>query len=256
MTDPADILQRMYDQPRPLVFGHRGAMAYAPMNTLAAYELAAEQGADGVELDVWLSQDDVPVIIHDFEVDKTTDGSGRVGSMSLEELKELDAGSWFDEQFAGERIPTLDEVFESVGQKLYINVEIKSIDLKVQNVVAQTVECIRRHGMQERVLVSCFNPMVLRQVRKQAPELAMGFLRASDMPFYVSWLMFGVPHQAEHPHETQVDANWVRKAHSRERKVNVWTVNDPDVAARLQGLGVDGLITDKPDVILEALDGR
>ena len=253
MTKADDIIRNMYDKPRPLVFGHRGAMAYAPMNTLAAYELAAEQGADGIELDVWLSQDDVPVIIHDFEVNETTDGEGRVGSMPLEALKELDAGSWFSDEYAGERIPTLDEVFETVGQKLYINVEIKSVDLKVDDVAEKTIACIQRHNMQERVIVSCFNPFVLRRVNKIAPEIPMGFLQADEMPFYIKWMMFGVPYEADHPHIEQMTAERVEKSSKRGRVTNVWTVNEPEDAKRLRDFGVNGMITDNPDVILNAL---
>src|SRR5690606_28189003 len=109
-----------------LVFGHRGAKAYAPMNTIPAFELAAEQGADGIELDVHRSKDGHAVIVHDFTVDETTDGNGTVTEMTLAQLKELDAGSWFGEGFHGVQIPTLDEVFEAVGERLLINVEIKS----------------------------------------------------------------------------------------------------------------------------------
>src|SRR5919197_4354903 len=95
---------------RPLVVGHRGAMGYAPENTLASFELAVEQGADVVELDVHLSRDGQVVVIHDEQLDRTTDGRGLVGDRTLDELKRLDAGSWFDPRFAGQRIPTLHEV--------------------------------------------------------------------------------------------------------------------------------------------------
>ncbi|MFZ4814035.1 MAG: glycerophosphodiester phosphodiesterase, partial [Phototrophicaceae bacterium] len=129
-------LEALYaDHTLPLVFGHRGAMAYAPMNTLAAFELAAQQGAHGIELDVWLSADDALVVIHDFEVNHTTNGEGRVGSMSLAEIKALDAGSWFSPEFAGTQIPTLDEVFETVGKKVFVNVEIKSVSMDNQTIV-------------------------------------------------------------------------------------------------------------------------
>ena len=109
-------------QGRTLVFGHRGARAYAPMNTIPAFELALKQGTDGVELDTHLSSDGVLIVLHDFTVDSTTDGNGYAKDMTLSELKELDAGKKFGEAFIGTCIPTLDEVFEAVGKKLFINV--------------------------------------------------------------------------------------------------------------------------------------
>ncbi|MBC7809703.1 MAG: glycerophosphodiester phosphodiesterase, partial [Burkholderiales bacterium] len=146
-----------------LVFGHRGAKAYAPMNTLPAYELAAEQGAHGIELDVHRSKDGYAVIVHDFKVDATSDGKGLVTEMTLAQLKRLDAGAWFDPKFAGTRIPTLDEVFESVGQRLFVNVEIKSDSLETDGVEQVVADCITRHNMQSRVIVSSFNPYTLHR---------------------------------------------------------------------------------------------
>lgn len=248
-----DRLAAFYDKDRPLVFGHRGAMAYAPMNTMQAYELALQQGADGIELDVWLTQDDIPVILHDFEVHHSTNGEGRVGSMPYSEIQTLDAGSWFSEEFSGAHVPTLDEVFETLGQKLYINVEIKSISMETENIVWQTVERIRKHGLEERVLVSCFNPFILRRMRKTAPDIPIGFLHTPSGSPWVNWFMWGVAHQAWHPEAVEVTAENVAKQHRAGRKVNVWTVNEPEMATRLQGMGVDCLMTDNPDKILSAL---
>ncbi len=249
----AAYLDHFYNVGRPLVFAHRGAMAYAPMNTLAAFALAVEQGADGIELDVWLSQDDVPVVIHDFELDHTTDGKGTVGSTPLVALKELDAGGWFDESYAGQRIPTLGEVFEAVGGQTFVNVEIKSVVLDNKNIVWQTLQVIREHGMQERVLVSSFNPLVLRLLHKTAPDIATGYLYLGRSPWYLRWALRGITYHAEHPQASAMDAETVQKARRHNRRVNVWTVNEEDEAKRLQDLGVDGLITDRPDAILQAL---
>lgn len=248
-----DYLKPFYDVGRPLVFAHRGAMAYAPMNTLAAFELAVEQGADGIELDVWLSQDDVPMVIHDFELHHSTDGDDTVGSTPYAALKELDAGSWFSEAFAGQRIPTLSEVFEAVGQQVLVNVEIKSVALNNTDIVWHTLETIREHGMQERVLISSFNPLVLRLLRKTAPEIASGYLYARESPVFLRWALTGVSFHTEHPQADITDDGTVRRARQNNRLVNVWTVNEGDEAKRLHQLGVDGLITDRPDVILQAV---
>ncbi|HET7089154.1 MAG TPA: glycerophosphodiester phosphodiesterase family protein, partial [Anaerolineae bacterium] len=106
------------ERDRPLNLAHRGASAYAPENTLAAFRLAAEMGADGLEIDAKLSRDGAIVILHDATVDRTTSGSGRVSDLTLSQLKSLDAGSKFRSRFAGEHVPTLDEVIDAVGDRL------------------------------------------------------------------------------------------------------------------------------------------
>ena len=143
---------------RLLVFGHRGARAYAPMNTLPSFELALAQGADGVELDVRLTRDCEMIIMHNETVDETSDGEGRVADFTLAELKALDAGSWFGEAFKGVRVPTLDEVFEAIGRRTRINVEIKAEGLRSDGIEQKVANAIRRHNLLRSVIVSSFNP--------------------------------------------------------------------------------------------------
>ena len=114
----------MQTWPRPLIFAHRGASAHAPENTLSAFELALEQGAHGIELDVKLTADGEVVVFHDPTIDRTTGGQGRISQLTLAALRELDAGSSFSEKFSGEKIPTLAEVFETIGRRAFINVEL------------------------------------------------------------------------------------------------------------------------------------
>ena len=109
---------------RPLILGHRGASAYAPENTLAAFRLAREQGADGIELDAKLSADGFVVVMHDTTVDRTTNGTGKVSALTYYELRQLDAGSWYNQKYRGEPIPTLEDVFSAVGRDLLVNVEL------------------------------------------------------------------------------------------------------------------------------------
>jgi glycerophosphoryl diester phosphodiesterase len=237
-----------------LVFGHRGASAYAPMNTLPAFELAAEQGADGIELDVHRSADGHPVIVHDFTVDKTTNGTGRVTGMTLAQLRTLDAGAWFNEAFRGTQVPTLDEVVEAVGQRLFVNVEIKANSWRTDGVEQVVADCIARHRMQRRVIVSSFNPPTLRRFRALAPDVPIAFLYARETPFFAHWMLSGVRVDAVHPHHVQIDARLMQRAASRGQKVNTWTVNDPGRARELRALGVNVVITDKPDVIKAAVE--
>lgn len=141
-----------------MIFAHRGACALAPENTLPSFELASAHQADAIELDAKLSKDNVVMVIHDQTVDRTTDGIGKVNQMSLVELKKLDAGVFFAKEFTGVKIPTLDEVFESVGQKLFVNVELTNYKSGNDVLVEQVVEVVKRHNMQGRVLFSSFLP--------------------------------------------------------------------------------------------------
>lgn len=247
-----NVLEKMY-QGRMLVFGHRGASAYAPMNTIPAFELAAQQGAHGIELDVHRSKDGFPVIVHDFTVDKATNGSGRVVDMTLAQLKELDTGSWFGDAFRGVRIPTLDEVFEAVGKRLFINVEIKSESETTDGVEQVVADCIARHAMSERVIVSSFNPHALLRFYQIMPQVPIGFLHMPDVEDKLLDVMRDVPHQARHPYHVAIDAQYAASIKSQGYYINTWTVNDPSRAIALEQLGVDMVITDKPDVILAVL---
>lgn len=238
-----------------LVIGHRGASAYAPMNTLPAFELAANQGADGIELDVHLSKDGALIVLHDFTVDHTTNGVGLAREMTLAELKNLDAGAKFKTSFVGTRIPTLDEVFEHVGGRFtVINVEIKSETEQTDGVEQVTADCIRRHNMGNRVIVSSFNPLALRRFRQIAPEVPIGYLYAPDYTFLPE-IMDALPHEARHPHYSQITAEYMATARASGWRVNTWTVNDPLRARQMKTLGVDAVITDKPDLMIEALRG-
>ncbi len=233
-----------------LIFGHRGAMAEAPMNTLAAFELAYEQGAQGVELDTQLSKDGQPIVLHDFSVDATTDGQGAAADYTLAELQRLDAGAWFSAEFAGERIPALDDVLAAFGSKLFINVEIKS-RLSGRDALSQAVaNCITRHALLDRVIVSSFDPLLLRSFRAHCPQAMIGFLhyRGAD-----ARLVDGADQDAMHPWHELVDAAYMEGARASGSFVNVWTVNDERRARQLKGLGVNGIITDMPAKILTAL---
>lgn len=234
-----------------VVFGHRGANAYAPMNTIPAFEMAADQGAIGVELDVHHSKDGHAVLMHDFTIDATTNGAGKVIEKTLAELKDLDAGSWKDERFTGVQIPTLDEVFEAVGQRLFVNVEIKSMSFRTDGVEALVAQKIAQFGMKDRVIVSSFNPLAIRRFQQEMPDVLTGYLTAPDIPFFMNWLGLGMRYDAYHPDQKTIDAALMAK--HQNHFVNTWTVNDAKRALELRDLGVNVIITDYPDVMIDAL---
>ena len=138
--------------------------------------------ADGIELDTHLSADGVPVVIHDFSVDATTDGSGRVREMTLAQLKQLDAGVHSNPAFAGERIPTLKEVLQAFGNRLLVNIELKSVSPRDDGLEQTVIALVEQHRLENRVLFSSFNPFSLRRAKRIAPHIPVGLLYAPSLP--------------------------------------------------------------------------
>ncbi|MBN2387160.1 MAG: hypothetical protein JXB85_09070 [Anaerolineales bacterium] len=245
------------DLPTPLVIGHRGASAHAPENTLAAFQLAVEQGAQAIECDVKLTGDGQVVILHDRTVDRTTDGRGELRQLSLAAVRELDAGVRFGEQFRGQRVPTLSETLEAVGQKTILNIELTNYATPFDDLVSKVVEQIRKFGLQGRVLFSSFFPHNLIKVRKLLPDTPCGLL---IWPEWMGWWgrSFGFRsdiYQALHPPLGDVDQRLVQRVHAAGRRVHVWTVNAEADMKRMIGLGVDGIFTDDP-LLLGRMLGR
>lgn len=234
------------------MIAHRGACLRAPENTLAAFQLAAELGAEGIELDAKLTRDGHVVILHDATLDRTTDGHGNLRDFSLAEVRELDAGSRFSQEFAGERIPMLDEVLAELDRKLLINVEMSNYASPRDALPRRVVELVRRHHMERRVLLSSFNPLALRTARSVAPELPLGYLLGPGQPKWMG-VLFPLlsPHESYHLHDRLIGQTSVRRAHRAGRKFIPWTVNDPARIRWLFEQEVDAIITDAPDVALE-----
>lgn len=239
-----------------LNIAHRGASAAAPANTMAAFEKAIDLGAHAIELDVHLSADRIPVVIHDSSVNATTDGSGRVSEMDLAQLQQLDAGSYFDAAFAGERIPTLDRVLEAFGRRILLNIELKSLSLRDDGLERTVISLVGRHGLGHHVLFSSFNPFSLRRAKRLAPHIPVGLLYSPHLPLPLrrAWLAPLLPHEARHPEHTMIDARYMAWAKKRGLRVNAWTVDDPEEMRRLIGLGVHGVITNVPDVCRTVLE--
>ncbi len=242
---------------QPLVIAHRGSSAHAPENTLAAFQLAAEQGADAIELDVDLTRDRQAIIMHDATLNRTTDGTGAVHELTLAEIRRVDAGAWKSAAFKGERVPLLDEVFATVGQRVLINVEVKSMSLRSNGVEAQVAALVQQHNLFERVLISSFNPFALRRIKLSEPRLACALIYAPDLPVYLrqAWLAPLIPHlDARHPQHSQVNQSLVEQWHARGQRVNVWTVNDVATLRAMTRAGVDGIIGDDPVFLRKTLN--
>ena len=243
--------------PRPTIFAHRGASAHAPENTLAAFELALAQGADGIELDAKLSADGHVVVIHDATVDRTTDGQGRVKDMSLAELRSLDAGGFFAEQYRREKVPTLEEVFEALGKRMFVNVELTNYNTPGDHLVESVCMLVKKCGLQKQVLFSSFFASNLSKARGLLPEVPRGLLAFNGL-LGVWARSFGFAfgrYQALHPNLKDVTPQQVQRVHRLKRRVHVWTVNTAEDMRRLFNWDVDGIFTDDPQLAVQVRGG-
>lgn len=241
---------------RPLSFAHRGASYEAPENTLAAFLLAAELKADGIELDVQLSKDGEVVVIHDFDLEGSTNGTGPVRERTLAELKELDAGGWFAPSYAGQRIPTLQEVIDAVGHRLLLNIELKTLSLRGNGLAAEVVRTIEDNHLLDRAIVSSYNPFALRRVKRLNPWIAIGLVYEPDLPLPLRhpWARHFLKLDALHPHHSLVDERYLRWARTRGYSVHTWEVDDPGRMWQLMRLGVEHIITNRPDLLRHVLE--
>ena len=251
----------------PVVIGHRGAAALAPENTHAAFAAAAELGV-AFELDVTLSEDGHLVVIHDDTLERTTTGSGPVAETTWRDIQPLDAGSWYGSRWAGESVPSLPDVLGAFGHKVVIDVEIKSppSGTSVKPVARAVVAAIQDAGLTQRAFVTSFNPYVLEAVREADPSILRGQLVATFDGADLTGLEKLVLRNLWLNRKAQADIlaaeaaflrargpRYVRWMKQKGYRVLAWTVNEPAEMQEMIGLGVDGVITDHPDLALEVL---
>ncbi len=233
--------------PYPRILAHRGAGVLAPENTLVALRLAATFGFAGVEVDARLAADDTPVLMHDADVDRTTDGTGEVRGLDAGTLRKLDAGVWFGNEFAGEHVPTLDAAAALCrGQGQWMNVEIKAEpgdEAEAGRHIASEVARLWS-GTSPPPLLSSFSEAVLQAAAHGAPELPRGLL-FDDLPD--DWIdrARALRCASVHCRHDTLTAERIRAAHEAGLGVLAYTVNDTERALALFGAGVDALVTDE-----------
>lgn len=224
------------------LMAHRGASGLAPENTLAAFALCLEYGPQWIELDVHASADGEIIVMHDGTVDRTTDGSGAIGELTLKQLKALDAGSWKGPEFAGEPVPTLGEVAALVGQRARLNVEIKG-GPDLAHVAAEVVAILRAAGCLHCSMVSSFDVAAVKAVQALTDEPALALItgNADDLRIAAAerfgWLNL---------HFEAADAPLVAAAHAAALGLCAWTINDLSRWDEFAARGVDVFCTDMP----------
>ena len=241
---------------KPLVISHRGANKYAPQNTIPAFEKSIEIGVDGFETDLHITKDGHVVICHNYTIDETSDGKGKIAEMTLDELRKHDYGSYFSKKFKDTPIPTINDflaLIENADIEV-LNIEIKPPKQKNTPIVRKTIEAVKAHGLFDKLLISSFSPEVLREAKRIDPKCKTGFLYAPNSPTtpLVAWRIISYAKSlgcdAVHPHFIFVNKKYFEKAHAAGLKVNVWTVDLPEVIDNMIRWGADGIITNLPDV--------
>jgi glycerophosphoryl diester phosphodiesterase len=242
----------------PKVIGHRGAKAYAPENTLASIETAASIGVEWVELDVKLTRDNVPIIFHDEELDRTTNGTGLVAQTNYEDLRDLDAGSWFGDSFSSLRIPTLEEAVDILlKHNLGLNLEIKPCPGREKETAEVALDYLSQYWDEtDKLLISSFQHVSLQAAMDLAPDYARSLLLGGEeMPENWKEMADYLDVKTINLGSRLVTRAVVDDVMDLELPLLVYTVNDPMQARQLQKLGVDTFFSDNPDIILENLVG-
>jgi len=258
------------DVNRPLVIAPQGGDGVWPGDTMFAFEKAVEIGVDVLEMDAHVTKDGHIVLMHDEKVDRTTNSTGLIEDMTLDELKQLDAaygwsndgGQTFAYRGQGIRVPALDELFLKFPQMRYV-IEIKLTENPIDKPLCIL---IRQYGMQERVLVASFHDVAMLNFRRTCPEVATSASRGEVTRFvllgkvFLSGFVEPKYQSMQPPYDPKESLNipimtkrFIREAHAKNIKIEPWTVNDPELMKQYIEWGVDGIITDRPDLLLEIL---
>lgn len=239
-----------------IIIGHRGAMGYEPENTLRSFQKAIDLKVDMIELDVHLCASGEVVVMHDEKVNRTTNGKGLVAEKTLEELKDLDAGS-------GETIPTLEEVLNLINRQVKVNIELKG-----KNTALKTCEIVKKYRIEDDVIFSASSIKPLRIVKKELPKVktALIYIAIENSFFFklfnsfsllifpiTKWIIIKLAQKAQvdyiHPNQLFAQKDFVKKLHDKGYKINAWTVKTPEQAHKMEKAGVDGIFMNYPDKI-------
>lgn len=244
-------------QDKTIVIAHRGGAKLAPENTIAAIKNAIRLGVDMIEIDVHQTSDSVVVVIHDDSIDKTTDGSGLVKELTLSEIKKYDAGSWFSEEFKGEKIPTLDEVMEVMNGRAVLLIEIKDGMDKYPGLERRVVEAVHKHDAIDWCIVQSFNKESILKIKEFDSSIVTYRLLGKDFEKFYKVFQNSISNHGRFVD----DYDGIAAHHSKLNSQNIdsikqagfgffsYTINESDEMVRLINAGLDGIITDVPDTL-------
>ena len=230
-----------------ILWAHRGASTHNPENTMTAFQAAVKDGADGLEMDIQLSRDEVPVIIHDQTLERTTNGKGLVKFRTWPQLQRLDAGRWFSEQFKEERIPCLDEILLEFGARIKLNLELKTFE------AGQMVLDLLKHKPNKHIIISSFNYRLLEFLRSSDSKIRLAVLFGDGNWHRAIKFAMELNATAFHCADDQFCRPMITACHQRGLAIYVWTVDDPSRAKTLLRCGVDGLFTNDPKLLRRSL---
>lgn len=238
------------------LIAHRGASAYAPENTLSAFKKAIDMGLNAVEFDVQFTLDGKAVVTHDYVLERTSNGAGYIKDFTLNQLKELDFGKWFNEEYKNEKIPTLDEVLDMVKNDYLINIELKRDKDDKRFFSKDIIESIDKFHLRDKVLISSFDHELLKDLYEtdQNLKIALLFPKEIERNFenlkeYIDRL--GITVSAINPHKDSLNETSAKNIKRLGLKIISYTVNEKADYNRLKALGVDAIFTNFPDLTNE-----
>lgn len=230
-----------------IILGHRGALGYAPQNTMASFKKAVEQQCDGVETDVQLTKDNELVIFHDWDVSYNTNGEGLIKDLSLDYIKTLDAGGGFEGKYAGERVPTLEEVLDFLPRSMILNIEIKSMADDIRGIEEKVISMLEKKDRIKNTVISSFNHDVLKRIRNISRDVEIALLYIAYLSNPIEYMdNNGFNIYSCHPKIEYVNKEMIRLFHERNVKVIPWIINDPESIKKCLEYGADGITTDSP----------
>ena len=241
----------------PIIIAHRGGAKLAPENTLASFDNAIALGVDMIEIDVHLSKDAEIIVIHDETLNRTTNGSGEIKDLTLHDIKKYDAGSWFGEDFKNEKVPTLAETLQTINGQCKLLIEIKGGDERYPGLEEKIIQTIKEHNATKWVIVQSFNKNSILRIKEMYPELMTYYLLGRNFNEFYSEIsdQMSKGNNVERefngvaPHYKSLDKNKVAFLHNAGYGVFTFTVNDKSDMQKVIEIGVDGVITDSPDIL-------
>jgi glycerophosphoryl diester phosphodiesterase len=255
-------MKKVENDKSPIVIAHRGGAKLAPENTLAAFENAIALGVDMIEIDVHLSKDKEIIVIHDYTLDRTTNGTGDIKDLTLDEIKQFDAGSWFSENYVNEKVPTLNETLEEINGRCKLLIEIKDGDERYPGLEKKIVQTIKAQNASQWVVIQSFNKKSILRIKEMYPELITYYLMGMNFNEFYSKISNQISEgksierkfDGVAPHHPSLDKNKVAFLHNAGYGVFTFTVNDKSDMKKVVEIGVDGIITDSPDILENILN--